>query len=380
MEIILKENLWAEEMIREKDLGKKPSETLRRVGRYYLDNGCKKAELLEKLESFILQCDPTASLPKWHNALTNIVKAAVKYKAVDIDYLEIYKEELDKIETISSVPVKRLAFTLLCLSKYWNVIKESNDGWVNNKVNEIMSMANISASIRRQGAMFKELENIGFIQFSKMVDNTNVRVLFAGGERIEMHIDDFRNLGYQYLMYKGGPYIRCERCGITTKIKGGENKRRQKYCPECSLRMKIASNVNHTMRKGHDDDPEERRYSIYLHKSPNGKVFIGKTYTALNRRWKSGVGYSDNKPFYSDIQQYGWDGILHFRSSEMYSKESAQEIEAYLINKYGSCNKDTGYNRTRTFTDDYRKLDGVKIQFIQVDGSGNDLNENLKDA
>ena len=35
MSIVLKENDWAEKMIQSKSLGKKPSETLRRVARYY---------------------------------------------------------------------------------------------------------------------------------------------------------------------------------------------------------------------------------------------------------------------------------------------------------------------------------------------------------
>lgn len=377
MEIILRENLWAQEMIREKDLGKKPSETLRRIGRYYLDNGHKKQELLGLLELFIIQCDPTASLPKWHNALTNIVKAAIKYNAVDISYLEVYKEELDKIETIKSSPVKRLAFTLLCLAKYWNAVRDSNDGWVNSKINEIMRMANVSASIKRQGAMLKELEDLGFVQFSRMVDNTNVKVLFLGGDKVEIQIDDFRNLGYQYLMYKGGPYLKCANCGITTRIKDISNKRRQKYCPDCALRMKIKNNIDHTMRRtggSEDASADEAKYTVYIHKSPNGKVYVGKTCTPLNRRWKSGVGYSENKSFYSDIQEFGWESISHLRSPDTYTLDNASKIENYLIDKYRSCDTAYGYNRPRTINDSYPENNGIESHFIQVDGLGYDLN------
>ena len=42
MSIVLKENDWAEKMIQSKSLGKKPSETLRRIARYYIDNGYEK--------------------------------------------------------------------------------------------------------------------------------------------------------------------------------------------------------------------------------------------------------------------------------------------------------------------------------------------------
>ncbi len=39
MNIILKENEWAEKMIQDRSLGKKPYQTLYRVARYYLDSG-----------------------------------------------------------------------------------------------------------------------------------------------------------------------------------------------------------------------------------------------------------------------------------------------------------------------------------------------------
>jgi len=42
MNIILKENEWAEKMIQDRSLGKKPYQTLYRVARYYLDSGYSK--------------------------------------------------------------------------------------------------------------------------------------------------------------------------------------------------------------------------------------------------------------------------------------------------------------------------------------------------
>ena len=80
MSIVLKENDWAEKMIQSKSLGKKPSETLRRVARYYIDNGyTKKKELRQKLDIFLLQCDPVASLPKWDAALEYAATSAFRY-------------------------------------------------------------------------------------------------------------------------------------------------------------------------------------------------------------------------------------------------------------------------------------------------------------
>ena len=60
-------------------------------------------------------------------------------------------------------------------------------------------MANIKTSIKRQSLMFAELRNAGFIRFSKKIDNLNVQVLFMTPGETAIHIQDFRNLGYQYL-------------------------------------------------------------------------------------------------------------------------------------------------------------------------------------
>ena len=63
-----------------------------------------------------------------------------------------------------------------------------------------------------------------------------------------IHIHDFRNLGYQYMKYYGGPYFECVNCGITVKEQEPSKGRRQKYCPECALEIKTRQNVNAVMR------------------------------------------------------------------------------------------------------------------------------------
>lgn len=62
MSIVLNEYDWAEKMIANHDLGKKPIETLSRVSKYYYENHYSKREIRSLLDSFMLQCDPSASL------------------------------------------------------------------------------------------------------------------------------------------------------------------------------------------------------------------------------------------------------------------------------------------------------------------------------
>ena len=253
MSIVLNEHYYAEQAIQTRSLGKKPSETLSRVARYYIDNcdSVNKKTIRNKLDLFLLQCDSTASIPKWSNMLDFATNWAFKHKAIQIDSIIITKPEMDKIDSLDGKQIRRLAFVLLCLSKYWNIVNSQNDNWVNSKDNEIMAFANINTSIRRQCAMYTTLRDTGLIQFSKKVDNTNVRVCFAEDGEVALTITDLRNLGYQYLKYHGEPYFECSNCGITTKITNPENKNsswKQKYCRDCAVEIKTKQNVNSVMR------------------------------------------------------------------------------------------------------------------------------------
>lgn len=249
MSIILKENEWAEQMIQSRTLGKKPSETLCRVARYYLDNGYTKKEVRNKLDTFLIQCEPTASLTKWSDSLDYAVNKACKYKAIDIEYIEITDSEMEKIYDLKSKQIQRLAFTLLCLAKYWQIVIPNGDYWVNNKDNEIMALANINTSIKRQSLMYWTLREAGMIQFSRKIDNTNVKVCFAEEGNVVCRVSDFRNLGYQYLKYRGEPYFECQNCGITTKYNDPLKGRKQKYCKTCASEIAVQQRVNAVMRQ-----------------------------------------------------------------------------------------------------------------------------------
>ena len=249
MSIVLKENEWAEKMIISSDLGKKPSETLRRIARFYLDKGFPVSDVRRKLEAFIIQCNPVASLPKWSSTIEYAINKASKYEAINIDHICISDNEMKKIDSLDKKQSRRLAFTLLCLAKYWHVVIPNGDYWVNNKDTEIMAMANINTSIKRQTLLYSELNSQGMIQFSKKVDNTNVRVCFIEDGQTAMEIKDFRNLGYQYLMFHNEPYFECENCGIVTKLRNPKVGRKQRYCEKCATDIAIRQKVNSTMRK-----------------------------------------------------------------------------------------------------------------------------------
>lgn len=86
-------------------------------------------------------------------------------------------------------------------------------------------------------------------------------------------------------------------------------------------------------------------YTVYMHIAPNNKKYIGITKQNVKRRWRGqGQGYKKNVLFYRAIKKYGWDNFEHKILFEHLTKESAEQKEIELINKYKSNNPKYGYN------------------------------------
>lgn len=248
MSIVLNEYDWAERAIKDKALGKKPYETLSRVAKYYTYKNYARKEVRRLLDEFLLQCEPAASLVTWSDTLDSATKYATKYPLIMIDEILVTKPEMEKIDALPGKQLRRLAFTLLCISKYLYTVSENTNYWVNTPDNEIMKMANINTSIKRQSSMFGQLKDAGMIRFSKQIDNLSVQVLFAEDGDAALRVTDFRNLGYQYMKYHGEPYFECAHCGLTDKIKSATQRRPQKYCAQCAVEIRTRQNVNSVMR------------------------------------------------------------------------------------------------------------------------------------
>lgn len=88
-------------------------------------------------------------------------------------------------------------------------------------------------------------------------------------------------------------------------------------------------------------------YSVYVHTNlTNGKKYVGITRKKPCERWrKDGSGYYGNKPFWKDIELFGWnDGFSHDVVATGLTCYEAGKMEIALIKKYDSFRN--GYNRT----------------------------------
>ena len=83
-------------------------------------------------------------------------------------------------------------------------------------------------------------------------------------------------------------------------------------------------------------------YSVYKHTAPNGKIYIGVTGKAPEKRWRS--GYKNNSLFSADIAAFGWENITHEVLYTFETKGEAYAKERALIAFYKSNNPIYGYN------------------------------------
>lgn len=88
----------------------------------------------------------------------------------------------------------------------------------------------------------------------------------------------------------------------------------------------------------------EKKYCVYKHTSPNGKVYIGITCQNPLKRWRNGKGYETQVLFYRAIVKYGWDNFEHEILYSGLTKEEAEQKEINLIKQYKSDVSEHGYN------------------------------------
>lgn len=248
MILSLNENEDAEKYLSEHYIDKNIFNKLRVIAGYFFEHGYNKEQVKERLREHIARCGESPSLNVWNDTINMAIKRASKTKLIQIDYLPIYKSELDKIETLSGIRCKRLAFTLLCLSKYRDALNENNDHWVCYEHSDIMKMANIKDSLKEQARMYRQMTTRGYLFFPDKVDSISMKVLYSdeSGEEA-IRITNMKNLGYQYLKYIGEPYFECACCGNTVKI-DNEFGRPQKYCKECATIIHAQQKTNSIMR------------------------------------------------------------------------------------------------------------------------------------
>lgn len=240
MPVILNEVKQVEYIIEKGEVGNKPTSTLFLLGKYYRQKkDLDKEQTFHKLNEFMQQHYKNYNSALWEDIIENIAKKANKYSLREINSIDITQSELNEIAKIDNLKYQKLLFTMLCYAKLYNLISENNHNWINTDIKEVFRVARVTVKYRNDKFIYlNDLEKSGLISFSNKNDNLNIQVNFTDmSDGYVLRIDDFRELGYEYLNYvKKDKFIRCAECKRLVKKKNKYDYSK-KYCAECSKKI-----------------------------------------------------------------------------------------------------------------------------------------------
>jgi len=239
MKIVLNEKQMLGKSLNDGYIDKKTTKTIKLLAKHYFSIGQNNEQVINSIENFMDKNYHNFNIADWQNTIKRSVQYVSKYKSFDllnINKVEIYKEELEIIKNIDNLRLEKLSFVLLVYSKIYNQMNRNNSNWVNASLRDIFSDTKMAIGKKDQGLMINKLGEMGLIETSKKVDCTNIKILLTKNEGdITFEVTEFRDIVFYYLKWIGENIGVCEgeKCGRLIK-----NYNSRKYCPECAKEIK----------------------------------------------------------------------------------------------------------------------------------------------
>lgn len=243
--IILKEREYAKKVLNNGTIDKKPKKTLAILIRYYLSEGLSAEETETKINNFMTSYYKNYNPALWYKEIGKMINQGKIYLKnredkgrqllVNINSVHITLNELNKIKQLKSIRLEKLAFALLVYGKIGNQINENMNYWTNVESKDLFSDARMTDGKIVQDKLLHQLVELKYIEKSKKVDSTSLKILFADdSDEIAITISNFDGFIYEYLKWKGENVIACCSCSSLMIAKSN----RQKYCLKCRKNKK----------------------------------------------------------------------------------------------------------------------------------------------
>ena len=245
MKIETKERTKVEYMLETGDLGDKPMASINLMVRYYKNLGKEKEEIYNILDNFLSKNLSLYNKVTWYDKIQDVLKSKYEVDLCEIENIKITKDEILEIKKVK-LKYQKILFSMLVYLKILRKKNNSETLYINSTkyITDIYNEANVSSSKETRIKELKELENLGYVErslYKRIVQGkVNISIMYkllyikeeTPENPVEMVIDDFRELGLQWLEYNGDKKIKCcEVCGKRIKI--AKTGRPSLYCKEC---------------------------------------------------------------------------------------------------------------------------------------------------
>lgn len=234
--LIVNEKVICEKALLEKNIEGKPMKTIRLIIKKYLNENLTKEQTLEKVDNFMKEMyKDKYNHSYWKKVITEAINTISKYNSynlINIEKIDVYKEELEIIESLNDIRLEKLAFVLLVYAKVNKIINPTSDGRININLNSIFE----EAKSTKDKKLLHKLVELKYILTNTTCDSTTMKINYMKNEDdVSIVVDNLQdgNAITYYLEYKlGHKYRACEVCGKRFRKLNPKNTS-QLYCNKC---------------------------------------------------------------------------------------------------------------------------------------------------
>lgn len=249
MKLELNENSKIKTILEEGIVSDKPSETINLLARYYNKQSMNQEQIVQAINKFMIKNDSGKyNSVTWEDLVEGIVKTVIKNNndLIEIKEVKITKLEIEYIKSLETEKMQKLIFTYLVYAKIFNQINPKNKNWVKGECrNEVFKDADIKETGKEQLKTIHKLVSLEVLKIAKNITNNSVNLdnVVSDNSEVELVIEDFRELGLQWLRYLGYKSIKlCKCCNKLFKLKSNK----QEFCMLCG---KNNEKENHNKRQ-----------------------------------------------------------------------------------------------------------------------------------
>lgn len=231
--MILDEKKYIEQIIhRGKTKKDNLTDVLKILGMYYAQEcGYTDEQIKTEFNNFYVRTyghEPNTDMLKMFD---RYIKRSKQRNLLKVNFIPIYKSEMETIQGLDNKITQRLLFTMMCLAKYNNYLRGTDYNYTNNDMYEMAKLAAIPGSKDEKLKHYVNLIDLGLIYFSKKACNTRVDCMTDNfDQEIAIKITRIEDIANQYRLYCGEDYVYCEDCGLLFR---NSSTKPAKKCPTC---------------------------------------------------------------------------------------------------------------------------------------------------
>ncbi|WP_252225014.1 MULTISPECIES: hypothetical protein [unclassified Clostridium] len=243
--LIVNEKEVCEKALYKKIIDKKPMKVIRLIIKKYLSEGLSKEEIYIKVSDFLEEIyKDKFNKSYWKKVVDGAIGTVSKYNnynLVDIEKIEIYKEELENIEALNDIKLEKLAFILLVYAKINKIINPLSDGRINIKLSCIFKESILS--VNKEKILLHKLVELKYLLTNTTCDSTTIKINYMKNDGdVSLIVENLKDLNAitYYLEYRlNYKYKMCEvkNCRERFKLKSPNSP--QTYCNKCAKKIEL---------------------------------------------------------------------------------------------------------------------------------------------